>query len=265
MSIDELQRDQILPPLADPNVRAGSTPGGAGGGHRVLVDDLQAWPWSSCPITRLRSARSLCSTIIAFLGGDVPRVRATAVADRLLADFGACACLGVVALLGLAAYFPALRACSFHAAHVRRSPATGRPLSSFSGRASSSRPGRYRQNGVPYFPRPAHLDGWSSGASAVCRPSARRRFWVACFHVLTSFGIFQITRKISHDDRMAGIAAAVYAVSPSFPFFDGMYAYESFAIPLLVWSVRGRGGDGDLRSGGEPASGLAGHPPGRSA
>src|SRR6202021_2231032 len=60
---------------------------------------------------------------------------------------------------------------------------------------------------------------------------------VAFFPVPPPLGIFQITRQISHDDRAAGIAAAVYAVSPSFPFFDGMYAYESFAIPLLVWSV----------------------------
>jgi hypothetical protein len=43
---------------------------------------------------------------------------------------------------------------------------------------------------------------------------------VACFHILTLLGIFQIARKVTHDDRIAGIAAAVYAVSPSFSFFD---------------------------------------------
>jgi len=60
---------------------------------------------------------------------------------------------------------------------------------------------------------------------------------LACFHVLTVLGVFHLTRRVLSDIRVAGLAAAIYAISPSFPFLDGMFAYESFGVPLVVWAL----------------------------
>ncbi|MGQ0432025.1 MAG: hypothetical protein ACT452_06430 [Microthrixaceae bacterium] len=60
---------------------------------------------------------------------------------------------------------------------------------------------------------------------------------VAAFHVLAILGIYCLASSLGDDRRVGGLAASLYAVSPSFGFFDSMYAYESFAIPLLIWSL----------------------------
>lgn len=60
---------------------------------------------------------------------------------------------------------------------------------------------------------------------------------VAAFHVLAVVGIYCLASSLADDRRVGGLAASLYAVSPSFGFFDSMYAYESFAIPLLIWSI----------------------------
>jgi hypothetical protein len=46
-------------------------------------------------------------------------------------------------------------------------------------------------------------------------------------------GLFLLFEEVAGSSRIAGIAAAVYAVNPSFVSFDGSFAYESMALPLV--------------------------------
>jgi len=54
-------------------------------------------------------------------------------------------------------------------------------------------------------------------------------------HVASLVGIFVLARATLSSDRAAGVAAFVYALNPSFLYFDAQFAYESVAIALFIW------------------------------
>jgi hypothetical protein len=60
---------------------------------------------------------------------------------------------------------------------------------------------------------------------------------VALFHVATLLGIYAVCSSLNGSPRAAALAAVIYSVSPQFGFFDSQFAYESLAVPLLVWAL----------------------------
>jgi hypothetical protein len=49
--------------------------------------------------------------------------------------------------------------------------------------------------------------------------------------------LFWLFEDVSGSARLAGIGAALYMTNPNFLFFDSQFAYESFALPLLIFSL----------------------------
>lgn len=60
---------------------------------------------------------------------------------------------------------------------------------------------------------------------------------VAACHVATLLGIFAIVTTVSDDRRVACVAVLLYSISPEYLFFDSQFAYETLAVPLLIWAV----------------------------
>lgn len=56
-------------------------------------------------------------------------------------------------------------------------------------------------------------------------------------HVAAVVGIMALAGRLTGSDRAAAVAALVFAVNPGFMFFDAEYSYESFALPLLIWTL----------------------------
>ncbi|MEM7142707.1 MAG: hypothetical protein AAF548_16920 [Actinomycetota bacterium] len=59
---------------------------------------------------------------------------------------------------------------------------------------------------------------------------------IIVLHVLTMIGISAIATRITNSRHVGGIAALFYGIGPGFWGFNTMFAYESFAIVLFVWS-----------------------------
>jgi len=53
-------------------------------------------------------------------------------------------------------------------------------------------------------------------------------------HLATMVGVFLLAECVWRDDRVAAVAALLYAVGPSFLYFDAQYGYESLALPFVV-------------------------------
>ena len=53
-------------------------------------------------------------------------------------------------------------------------------------------------------------------------------------HVVVALGIFVLLRRVTCDERVAAVAALVFAISPQFPFFNGMWVYETPALLFMV-------------------------------
>jgi hypothetical protein len=70
------------------------------------------------------------------------------------------------------------------------------------------------------------LSVWSSGMTIV-----------AFCHVLSVLGIYALARAVAIGRRPALLAGFLYALSPSFSFFDSMFSYESLAVPLMIWTL----------------------------
>jgi len=60
---------------------------------------------------------------------------------------------------------------------------------------------------------------------------------VALLHVIGLFGIWVLAQSLWHSDRVAAVAAGLYALNPSFMFFHSQFAYESLAIVFLIWTL----------------------------
>lgn len=60
---------------------------------------------------------------------------------------------------------------------------------------------------------------------------------LAILHVVSLVGIFVITERLTRSSMVAGIAAVIYSLNPSFMFFHSQYSYESVAIVYFVWII----------------------------
>jgi hypothetical protein len=59
---------------------------------------------------------------------------------------------------------------------------------------------------------------------------------LAVLHVLALLGIVDLTRTVSGGrTRLAAIAGLIYALNPSYMYFDAQFAYESLSIVLVIW------------------------------
>jgi hypothetical protein len=56
-------------------------------------------------------------------------------------------------------------------------------------------------------------------------------------HVLSVVGTYQLVRAVGASPAGAAIGAVVYALNPSWVLFDTSVAYESLALPLLIWCL----------------------------
>ena len=59
----------------------------------------------------------------------------------------------------------------------------------------------------------------------------------AISHVAILAAIFILVSDITSSKRAGGLAALIYSLNPSWLFFDSQYAYETLAIPLLLWGL----------------------------
>ncbi len=60
---------------------------------------------------------------------------------------------------------------------------------------------------------------------------------LAFFHVAAAVGIMALAARLTGSYRAAAIAALTFAVTPNFMFFDSEYSYESFAVPMVIWTL----------------------------
>ncbi|MEZ0067183.1 glycosyltransferase involved in cell wall biosynthesis [Streptacidiphilus sp. MAP12-20] len=56
-------------------------------------------------------------------------------------------------------------------------------------------------------------------------------------HILALFGAFMIGDSLFGSMRAGAVVALLYSLNPSFMYFDTQFAYESLAMPLLIWCV----------------------------
>src|SRR5262249_25541501 len=56
-------------------------------------------------------------------------------------------------------------------------------------------------------------------------------------HVLSVVGIYQLVRAVGACPAGAASGAVVYTLNPSWVLFDTSVAYESLALPLLIWCL----------------------------
>jgi hypothetical protein len=144
------------------------------------------------------------------------------------------AVLGSVTALGVLTYVPAyLRAPN--------GPVFGDALGHYLSVADTLRTGNlYDAN--PIVPIAADYPGLHALTAALVTATGAP-IWdvavvlIALFHVSTLLGIFTIVKGLGGSDRAGAIAAVVYSISPLYIFFDAEFAYESLAIPFLVWTV----------------------------
>jgi hypothetical protein len=55
--------------------------------------------------------------------------------------------------------------------------------------------------------------------------------------LLMILSLFMLYEQVTHSSRMAGIATIIYMINPHFLFFDAIYSYESFALPLAIFMM----------------------------
>jgi hypothetical protein len=59
----------------------------------------------------------------------------------------------------------------------------------------------------------------------------------AISHVAILAAIFVLVSDVTMSKRAGALAALVYSLNPSWLYFDSQYAYETLAIPLLLWGL----------------------------
>ncbi len=74
-----------------------------------------------------------------------------------------------------------------------------------------------------------HLTGLSTYVASV--------IMIMTLHVIALIAIFAIAARITDSRHVGGIAAAFYGIGPGFWGFNTMFAYETFAIILFLWSM----------------------------
>lgn len=71
-----------------------------------------------------------------------------------------------------------------------------------------------------------HLSGLSIFAAGVIVIAAAR--------LVLALALFYFVEQVVGSSRVAGLAVLLYATNPNFLFFDALFAYESFALPLAI-------------------------------
>jgi hypothetical protein len=84
----------------------------------------------------------------------------------------------------------------------------------------------------PYFP---DLEIVTSAIAKIsgADPFASGVVLLGFIRILFATGLFLLFEEVASSARVAGLAAVVYMMNPSFAFFDGSFAYESLALPLV--------------------------------
>ena len=62
---------------------------------------------------------------------------------------------------------------------------------------------------------------------------------ITAAHLLSTLGISALVRCAGGSAPAGGLAAVVYLLNPSWVLFDSQVAYESLALPLLIWTLAG--------------------------
>src|SRR5664280_230191 len=57
---------------------------------------------------------------------------------------------------------------------------------------------------------------------------------IGLIHCLTLLAIYFIAEEISGNEKVGGLAAFLYILSPNFVYFDTQYSYESLGLPLAL-------------------------------
>ena len=60
---------------------------------------------------------------------------------------------------------------------------------------------------------------------------------VVLAHVLSVLAVYQLVRAVGASGSGAAAGAVVYTLNPSWMYFDTSVAYESLALPLLLWCL----------------------------
>lgn len=139
-----------------------------------------------------------------------------------------------ISVIGLCAFFPAfLRAPS--------RPVFGDALAHYLSVENTLRTGKLFASN-PSLPIASYFPGLHTLTASLVRLSGASIWNVAVVllalcHVSTLLGIYTITLVLSKDRRASAVAASIYSVSPQYSFFDSQFAYESLAVPFLVWTI----------------------------
>lgn len=56
-------------------------------------------------------------------------------------------------------------------------------------------------------------------------------------HIATVLGVFVLVREVTRSDRAGAAGAFFYTLQPGWLFFSAQFAYETLALPLLVWAL----------------------------
>jgi hypothetical protein len=96
---------------------------------------------------------------------------------------------------------------------------------------------------TPLLPIGTFYPGLESAAAAIhwltgLPPWDSALTLIAVMHCLLPVQVYYIARALPVPNRWAAAAGLVYAANPSFVYFDAQFAYESFAILLMLTIVR---------------------------
>jgi len=58
-------------------------------------------------------------------------------------------------------------------------------------------------------------------------------------HVLVGLALYFLVSQLTHDHRIAALAAVIYATSPHYQFFDSYFIYEVMALPFFLLVLLG--------------------------
>ena len=84
----------------------------------------------------------------------------------------------------------------------------------------------------PYFPS-LEIVGSAIAQLSGADPFSTSVALLGFIRILFATGLFLLFEEVSASSRLAGVATLIYILNPSFAFFDGSFAYESLALPMI--------------------------------
>jgi hypothetical protein len=142
--------------------------------------------------------------------------------------------LALAAAIGLVDYLPKyLRAPSFPLFHDEHAHSRQADVVASSGHPFEPNPI------VPiteFFPGLHSLTVWLHDVSGVGQYELNV-ILLAGLHAAALLGVFVIAETAFASARIAGLAAFLYGLNPSFMWFNSQYAYQSLAIVLYIWVI----------------------------